>query len=197
MLSIAITGGIGSGKSTVTEYLTRLGYIVIDADKMAREITSVGGKAIPYIRENFGEAYIASDGSMDRAKMRDLIFKDYSKKKLLEEGTTKVVLNDIANIKSDAEKKGTRAMFFDIPLLFENKQENNYDKVWVVTADRDLRKKRVMSRDGIDENIVELIIGSQKEDDEKIGLADDVITNNSSIVELHKYIDTLIQKYQL
>lgn len=197
MLSIAITGGIGSGKSTVTDYLTKLGYIVIDADKMAREITAPGGKAIPYIRENFGESYIAEDGSMDRAKMRDLIFKDYSKKKLLEEGTTKVVINDIAMIKAQSEKDGVKAMFFDIPLLFENNEQGNYDKVWVVTADHDIRRKRVMRRDGIQENIVDLIIGSQKEDDERTSQADDVIYNNGTIVELHRNIDELIEKYKI
>lgn len=197
MLSIAITGGIGSGKSTVTEYITRLGYTVIDADKMAREITSIGGKAIPYIRENFGDSYIALDGGMDRAKMRDLIFKDYSKKKLLEEGTTKVILADIARIKKESEEKGVTAMFFDIPLLFENHEQKNYDLVWVVSADRDIRKKRVMNRDSIEEKIVDLIIGSQKEDDEKIMLASDVIYNNGTIVDLHRNIDKLIQKYQL
>ena len=197
MLSIALTGGIGSGKSTVTEYLTRLGYIVIDADKMARELTAPGGRAIPFIRENFGESYIATDGSMDRAKMRNLIFKDYSKKKLLEKGTTQVVIDDIAKIKHEAELSGTSAMFFDIPLLFENKQQDKYDKIWVVTADIDLRKKRVMKRDGINAGIIDLIIGSQQEDDEKIALADDVIYNNGTIVELHHIVDKLIQKYNL
>lgn len=197
MLSIAITGGIGSGKSTVTEYLTRLGYIVVDADKMAREITAPGGKAIPYIREKFGESYIAADGSMDRAKMRDLIFSDYSKKRLLEQGTTKVVIDDIARIKQDAENNGVSAMFFDIPLLFENREQSNYDIVWVVTADHDTRCKRVMRRDGIAENVIELIIGSQKEDNEKIANADDVIYNNGTIVELHRLIDELIAKYNL
>ena len=197
MISIAITGGIGSGKSTVTDYLTKLGFIVIDADKMAREITAPGGKAIAYIRENFGELYIAEDGSMDRAKMRDLIFKDYSKKKLLEEGTTKVVINDIAMIKAQSEKDGVKAMFFDIPLLFENNEQGNYDKVWVVTADYDIRRKRVMRRDGIQENIVDLIIGSQKEDDERTSQADDVIYNNGTIVELHRNIDELIEKYKI
>ncbi len=197
MLSIAITGGIGSGKSAVTDYLTRLGYNVIDADKMARALTEPGGRAIPYIRDNFGESYIAEDGSMDRAKMRDLIFKDYTKKKLLEQGTTKVVLDDIAKIKKEAEANGTTAMFFDIPLLFENNDQKNYDKVWVVTADHDIRRKRVMRRDGIAENIIDLIIGSQKEDDEKIAKADDVIINNGTFVELHRNIDELIEKYKL
>lgn len=197
MLSIAITGGIGSGKSTVTEYLVRKGYIVIDADKMARELTAPGGKAIPYIRDNFGESYILPDGSMDRAKMRDLIFKDYSMKKVLEEGTTQVVLQDIADIRAREEAAGTKAMFFDIPLLFENNEQSNYDLVWVVTADIDIRRRRIMHRDGIAENLIDLIIGSQNEDDERVAHASDVLYNNGRIVELHHKIDELIEKYQL
>ena len=193
MKSIAITGGIGSGKSTATEYLQEKGYIVIDADKMARELTEPGGRAIPYIREHFGNAYIREDGSMDRAKMRDLIFKDFSQKEILEEGTTKVVLEDIEKIKSEAANNGVHAVFFDIPLLFETKTHKDYDQVWVVTADRELRKERVVLRDGIDEHIIELIIGSQSEEEDKIKLADEVIYNNGSVDELHESIDKLLE----
>lgn len=193
MLSIAITGGIGSGKSTVTSYLSDKGYIVIDADKMAREITESGGKAIPYIRENFGDDYIREDGSMDRAKMRDLIFNDFSKKKILESGTTQVVLDDIEKIKSNAKNHNERAVFFDIPLLFETDTADKYDSIWVVTADRELRKNRVMLRDSIDENIVDLIIGSQQEESYKISRADQVIYNNGSIKELYTSIDKLLK----
>lgn len=193
MKTIAITGGIGSGKSTATKYLQEKGYIVIDADKMARELTEPGGRAIHYIREHFGNAYIREDGSMDRAKMRDLIFKDFSQKEILEEGTTKVVLKDIENIKAEAEKNDVHAIFFDIPLLFETKTHRDYDLVWVVTADRELRKERVILRDGIDEHIIELIIGSQSEEEDKIKLADEVIYNNGSIDELYKTIDKLLE----
>ena len=91
MINIAITGGIGSGKSEVTNYLSSKGYTIVDADRMSREMTSAGGKAIPYIREHFGESFILEDGSLDRAAMRDLVFREPAKKKLLEEGTTKAV----------------------------------------------------------------------------------------------------------
>ena len=100
MINIAITGGIGSGKTAVTNYLLSKGYTVVDADKMSREMTAAGGKAIPYIREKFGPSFILDDGSLDRARMRDLVFSDPSKKELLEEGTTKVVLEDIEATRS-------------------------------------------------------------------------------------------------
>ena len=99
MVNVAITGGIGSGKTEVTNYLISKGFTVIDADKMSREMTGAGGKAMPYILEHFGASFIMEDGSLDRAAMRDLVFKDPAKKKLLEEGTTKVVLADIEAIR--------------------------------------------------------------------------------------------------
>ena len=140
MITIAVTGGIGSGKTQVTNYLISKGFTVVDADKMSREMTSAGGKAIPYIREHFGPEFILEDGSLDRAKMRDLVFKDPRKKSVLEEGTTKVVLEDIEAIKREREASNDKALFFDIPLLFETGSEGDYDAVWVVTADYDIRK---------------------------------------------------------
>ena len=150
MLNIAITGGIGTGKSTVTDHLISRGFTVIDADKMSREMTGPGGKAMPYILEHFGPDYIREDGSLDRAAMRDLVFRDPHYMKILEAGTTAVVLADIAKIREEKEAAGEKVMFYDIPLLFEKHQEGNYDLVWVVTADHDIRVERIMKRDGLD-----------------------------------------------
>ena len=184
MITIAVTGGIGAGKSTVTDYLISRGYTVIDADKMSREMTGPGGKAIPYILEHFGPDFIDQDGSLNRAAMRDLVFQAPKYKAVLEEGTTKVVLEDIEKIKTEKAESGEEAIFFDIPLLFETKQEGNYDQVWVVTADYEIRKKRVMERDHISENIIDLIMGSQTDEDKKTEIADVVFYNNGTVEEL-------------
>lgn len=197
MLNIAISGGIGSGKSTVTKYLISKGYTVIDADKMAREITSPGGKAIPFIREKFGEKFLLPDGSMDRAAMRDLVFRNPEAKKLLEEGTTKVVIQDIDAIKADLKKSGATAAFYDIPMLFESNIQNDYDQIWTVVADYELKKERVMLRDNIPENIIDLIIGSQSEDDYRVSKSTEVISNNDSIESLYNKVDLLLLKYKL
>ena len=189
MLKIGITGGIGSGKTTVTNYLIEKGYLVIDADEMSREITSSGGKAIPYIRENFGNDLILPDGSMDRAKMRDLIFANPDAKRILEKGTTKVVINDIKNIISEQNNYGTKVIFFSIPQLFENKLEDDYDQIWAISANKDIKKSRIKQRDGIDENIIDLIISTQKEDEYIIKNSDIVIINNGSLDELYNLID--------
>ena len=189
MITIAITGGIGSGKSTVTGYLIEKGYTVIDADAMSRAMTAAGGKAMPYIREHFGPDYINEDGSLNRVAMRDLVFRNPRYKAILEEGTTKVVLEDIEKIKAEKSKAGEKALFFDIPLLFETHQEDSYDLIWVVTADRELRKQRVMKRDGTDAEIVDLMIGSQAEEDVRISKASTVLSNNGSVEDLHAEID--------
>ena len=197
MINIAITGGIGSGKSEVTNYLSGKGYTIVDADRMSREMTSAGGKAIPYIREHFGDLFIREDGSLDRAAMRDLVFRDPAKKMLLEEGTTKVVLEDIEAIMRERAGCGDKALFFDIPLLFENGTENDYDLVLVVTADYDIRKERIMARDSIDPSMIDLIMDSQEGEDRKAALADFVIYNNGTLDDLHDAVDLLLKKLEI
>ena len=172
MISVAITGGIGSGKTEVTNYLISKGFTVIDADQMSREMTGAGGKAMPYILEHF------------------------AKKELLEEGTTKVVLADIEAIRKEREESGDKILFFDIPLLFETGTHVDYDAVLVVTADYEIRKARVMARDGIDPAIIDLIMDTQSDEERKIAMADFVIFNNGTIEELHDAVDMLIKKLE-
>lgn len=192
MITIAITGGIGAGKTTVTEHLISKGYTVIDADKMSREMTGPGGKAMPYILEHFGPDFINSDGSLNRGAMRDLVFQEPKYKAILEEGTTKVVLEDIEKIKQEKASSGEKALFFDIPLLFETHQEEKYDQVWVVTADYEIRKSRVMERDKIEPSIIDLIMDSQSEEERKVESADVVFKNNGTIEELTAEVDRVL-----
>ena len=197
MITIAITGGIGSGKTQVTNYLISKGFTVVDADRMSREMTAPGGKAMPYILEHFGPSFILEDGSLDRAAMRDLVFRDPSWKSVLEEGTTKVVLEDIEAIRKEKAENNEKALFFDIPLLFETGSEDDYDAVWVVTADYELRKNRIMERDGIDSSLIDLIMDSQEGEDRKVRLADNVIYNNGTFDELRESVDRVLKSYGL
>ena len=195
MKNIAITGGIASGKTRASDYLKSLGYTVVDADEMSRAITGPGGKAMPFIREHFGSEYIDENGGLNRSAMRDLVFRNPDKLMILESGTTDVVLNDIEIIKKERSSAGDKLMFFDIPLLFEKKQQDNYDAVWVVTADRNIRKERIAERDNLDEKMAELIMDSQEEEDKKIEAADFVIYNNGSLTELYRAVDDALAHY--
>lgn len=194
MKTIAITGGIGSGKSTVTDYLTGRGFTVIDADEMSREMTAAGGKAMPYILEHFGINFINEDGSLNRPAMRDLVFNHPEYRAVLEEGTTKVVLEDIEKIKAQKAACGEKALFFDIPLLFETHQEANYDEVWVVTADVEKRRQRIKERDNMDDAIIDLMIDSQADEDVRLSKADTVLSNNGSIEQLYELVDRAVDR---
>lgn len=195
MKTIAVTGGIASGKTMACTYLKNIGYTVIDADEMARSITGPGGKAMPFIIEHFGPEYVNEDGGLDRAAMRDLVFKNPDKLMILEAGTTDVVLRDIEIIKEERANAGDKLMFFDIPLLFEKNQQDKYDAVWVITADRAIRKNRIVSRDAMDESMAELIMDSQEEEEKKVEKADFVIYNNGSLSELYRSLDDALAHY--
>lgn len=194
MIVIVITGGIGSGKTAVTDYLISKGYKVIDTDLMAHEITSKNGKAISYIRDVFGEEYILKDGSMNREKIRKLVYQDESKKKLLEKGTTDIIISDTKKMIEDYRKKGLEILFVAIPLFFENGGENEkyFDKIWLVCSDIEKRFKRIKKRDNLDEHMIKKIMEKQMPDKDKEIKSDVVIKNSGTIEELHRKIDSLL-----
>lgn len=194
MIVIVITGGIGSGKTAVTDYLISKGYKVIDTDIMAHEITSKNGKAISYIRDVFGEEYILKDGSMDREKIRNLVYQDESKKKLLEKGTTDIIISDTKKMIEDYRKKGLEILFVAIPLFFENEgeKEKYFDKIWLVCSDVEKRLKRIKKRDNLDEYMIKKIMEKQMPDKDKEIKSDVVIKNSGTIEELHRKIDSLL-----
>lgn len=194
MIVIVITGGIGSGKTAVTDYLISKGYKVIDTDLMAHEITSKNGKAISYIRDIFGEDYILEDGSMDREKIRKLVYQDESKKKLLEKGTTDIIISDTKKMIEDYRKKGLEILFVAIPLFFESEgeKEKYFDKIWLVCSDIEKRLKRIKKRDNLDEHMIKNIMEKQMPDKDKEIKSDVVIKNSGTIEELHRKIDSLL-----
>lgn len=197
MLTIAITGGIGSGKTQVTNYLSEKGYTVLDADVIAREITAAGGKAITDIIEIFGPEYIREDGSMNRDRMRALVYDNPEAKRKLEECTTRVVQKDIEAAISFNRACGMAVTFVAVPLLFECGGGDEYDATWLVVADEQIRIRRVMARDGLDEITVKKIIKNQFSDKKKLALASDVLYNNDCVQELRNQIDKLLTKYKI
>lgn len=196
MLRIAVTGGIGSGKTAVTDYLESKGYPVIDADRISRAMTASGGKAIPEIRRLFGDEFIKKDGSMDRDKMRSLVYNDEVAMKKLEECTTKVVIRDIDELLGKLEAENEPVVFIAAPLLFEQGgSSDDYDAVWLVVADEEIKINRIFLRDSLDKDSVSAIIERQLSDGEKTKLSTDILENNDSLESLYDRVDDLLLRY--
>lgn len=196
MLRIAVTGGIGSGKTAVTDYLESKGYPVIDADRISRAMTASGGKAIPEIRRLFGDEFIKKDGSMDRDKMRSLVYNDEVAMKKLEECTTKVVIRDIDELLGKLEAENEPVVFIAAPLLFEQGgSSDDYDAVWLVVADEEIKINRIFLRDSLDIDSVSAIMERQLSDGEKTKLSTDILENNDSLESLYDRVDDLLLRY--
>ena len=197
MLRIAITGGIGSGKTVITNYLEYLGYTIIDADVISREMTSPGGCAVERIIEVFGPDVASIEKGLSREYIRQLIFSNNEMKRKFEDIVTKSVIDTINCILKGYELSGKNVVFVAAPLLFEYDMEDEFDAVWLVVSDEDKRITRVAERDGLDNEMITRIIDSQLSDEEKCVLATDIIENNSTVDDLKIAVNILLDKYKL
>lgn len=197
MLKIAITGGIGSGKTVITSYLEQKGYTIVDADVISRKMTGPGGSAIERIIEVFGPDIASIENGLNRDFVRDLVFSNKEYKLKFEAIVTKSVIDAVNHVLRGYELSKKDVVFVAAPLLFEYDMQDDYDAVWVVVADENTRIKRVSERDGLDTDIITRIIDSQLSDDDKCTLATDVIENNSTIDDLKVAVDSLLKKYKL
>lgn len=196
MKVIGLTGGIGSGKSTVSSYLRDKGFYIIDADEMARNMTAKGSKCLENLEKAFGREVILEDGNLNRKKLGEIVFSDKEKKAKLEELTTEVVVKNIEDETEHLRRTGKYdIIFLDVPLLFETGLNKCCDAVVVVTADDNVRIQRVVARDGISPLQVRARINNQMSTEEKISMATDVIDNSEGKEELHRNIEQLLVKY--
>ena len=174
-LSIGLTGGIGSGKSTVAALLVELGAVLVDTDAIAHALTAPGGAALPSLQQAFGDDIIAADGAMDRARMRALAFADASAKRRLE-----AVLHPM--IGAEAERQATLALaqpvVFDVPLLTARSAwRARVARLLVVDCGEDTQVRRVVQRSGWSAEQVHGVIAQQLPRTERRALADAVIHN--------------------
>ena len=177
---LGLTGGIGSGKSTVAGMLGALGATVIDADAIARSCTAPGGAAITAIAQAFGSAFITSEGALDREQMRALVFKEPSAKARLESIIHPLVGAQTAQQAQDAEHKGTRCIVFDVPLLVESAHwRKKVDRVLVVDCLESTQVRRVMERNGLSEVEVQRIMAAQARRLHRLSAADLVVYNDT------------------
>ena len=196
MLIIGLTGGIGSGKSTVSEYLSKnMGLTIIDADQIARDVTRPGQETLLKLREAFGSEIINDDGTLDRRKLAGIAFQSDEKKKLLEKITHSAIREEINCRLRTSAAKHENAVVLDVPLLMESGIDGLCDTVWVVTTAKDVRIERISARDGITKEEINARINAQISDRERFARADEIIDNSGDKAALYREIERLIKKY--
>jgi len=189
MLRLGLTGGIGSGKSTVAALFAGLGAGVIDADAISRGTTASGGQAIAAIAAEFGANFITVDNSLDRGRMRDLVFRDVAMKARLEAIVHPFVAQQIQSQADAFAAAGSRCVVFDIPLLVESKHwRSQLDRVLVVDCSPATQVARVTRRSGMNASEVERVISAQANRLYRLSAAD-LVLHNDSITQ-----DTLAQQ---
>ena len=191
MRRIGLTGGIGSGKSTVAALLVAEGAVLVDTDAIARRIAQAGGIAMPAIEAAFGRAVIGPDGGLDRAGMRQLVFADSSARKRLESILHPLIGAETERLAAAAGRDAT--VVFDVPLLVESgRWRANVDRVLVVDATEETQLRRVMARSGWTAEAVSAVIAQQAPRALRRAAADAVIFNESlSLEELGREVRSL------
>jgi dephospho-CoA kinase len=192
--SIGLTGGIGSGKSTVADLFREQGISVIDSDTISHQLTQAGGAATGLIGATFGEDYIAAGGALDRAKMRQLVFSDTAAKKRLEN-----ILHPLIRAQMQALAQAATSspyVLLVVPLLFEAQYYRELvQRALVVDCPEETQILRAMQRSALSETEVRAIMAQQISRTERLRLADDVIRNDGSLNELRQQVLKLHRVY--
>ena len=185
---IGLTGGIASGKSTVSNWLISQGYPVVDADIAARKVVEPGMPALREITEAFGADILLEDGTLNRKKLGSLIFSDEEKRQMLNAIVHPAVREWMRRETERAFDEGASIVIMDIPLLFESKLTHMVEETVLVYVSKETQLKRLMERDGYNEADALARIHAQMPIDEKRKLADYIIDNNGTISETIKQI---------
>lgn len=193
-LLIGLTGGIGSGKSTVAALFAEHGAGIIDTDAIAHCLTQAGGEAIATIRAVFGDDYLTETGALDRARMRELVFSDPAAKQRLEQILHPIIFEQ-AKVQVQ-QLQGKPYIVVVVPLLPESRNFRQLvQRVLVVDCDEDTQVARVIGRSGLTENEVRAIIARQTPRAERLQLADDIIRNDSGLDGLAVQVAALHERY--
>ena len=187
---VGVTGGIGSGKTLVTDAFAAKGVVIADADEAARHIVEPGQPALAQIVAHFGEGIIDSSGRLDRPKLREIVFNNVDARRQLESFTHRPIMEALANQLQSATSAyamlALSAGLGNSPLI---------DRMLVVDADESVRVHRVMARDGSSESLVRQIMASQPSSEERRNIADDVIENNGDTTTVLSEVDRLHHDY--
>jgi len=192
MFVLGLTGGIGSGKSAAAAIFKEYGIKVVDADIAARKVVETGMPALQAIAEHFGEQVLQSDGTLDRAALRSIVFNDEQQRLWLEQ-----LLHPAIGewIKSELASATSDYAILESPLLLETEQRKSTQRALVVDVSKELQIERAMARDDNSREQIEAIIAAQLPREERVARADDVIDNSGSLADLQSSVATLHQQY--
>ncbi len=191
MFIVGVTGGIGSGKTTVSRYLEDKGLVVLDADRISGEVTAAGGSAVEEVAEVFGPSSVDIDGAMNRKYMSDIVFHDRMKLDLLSSIVHKHVFFEMEKKIEEETSKNTKCLILDVPIPVQRFVDMS-DQVWVVTCDTATRISRLLDR-GLSYEEAQRRIAMQLSDEEYSDLADFVIDNSGSLKQTYARVDELIK----
>ena len=194
MIIIGLTGGIGTGKSTVSNYLKEHDCLILDADAISRQMTEKGQPALIDIAKAFGEDLLV-DGVLDRQALGNIVFNDKEKLDILQSIITNKVVEYInTRIEELKEERYNGIVVIDAPLLFECGMEGIADENWLVSASLDVRLKRVSQRDGLSEEQILSRINNQMLQEEKEKLSQVILDNSGSLEDLYKQINENLER---
>lgn len=190
MLVVALTGGMGAGKSTVADLLAQRGAHVLRSDDLAREVVEPGSIGLAAVVARFGEHVVHQDGSLNRARLASLVFADTDARRDLE-GITHPLIRELTEARmAQAAAMGARVLIHEIPLLVEIARADDYDAVVVVEAPLDLRVQRLRAR-GISEDDARSRIAQQATEEQRRAVADYIINNSGDLADLQDAVDIL------
>ncbi len=184
MLNVAVTGNIAAGKSTVVDWFREWGATIIDADQLVRDVQQPGSEVLRAIAQRFGDDVIRADGSLDRSRLRRLVFKDEAAVAALNDIVHPAVRERRDALSREAASRNTPVLVNDIPLLFEVLDPRDFDVVVLVDAPRSVRRDRLVSLRGLSPDDADRLIDSQWSPDLKRDRSDLVIDNGGSLEEL-------------
>ena len=193
MLTIALTGGIACGKSTVSAMLAQLGASIIDADQISRSLTAPGGPALPAIRQAFGDGVFHADGTLNRPALSAVVFSNAQAIQQLNAITHPLVQQQMEKQLETCRKNGAQIVILDVPLLFEANMQHMGDLVACVTAPEDIQIARMKSRNGYSREEALSRIRNQMPVGEKAARSDVVIDTNVPLEQLERNVQRLYQ----
>ena len=190
---IGITGGIASGKSTVTEFLRQKGFQVVDADAVVHQLQKPGGRLCQVLVEHFGEKVLLENGELNRPLLASLIFSNPEEQEWSKSTQGEIIREELAALRNQFAQ--TEALFFmDIPLLFEQDYASWFDETWLVYVNRDIQLERLMKRDQISKEAAETRLNSQWPLERKISLASHSLDNNGNQEQLIAQVVQLLDE---